>query len=1137
MDRLRCPTTLSAGLALPLILSAQPFPEPEAPPNVIVVLTDDVGYNDIGAFTWPSQDNPSGSNPIPYAPSSYQPLAAPNAARTLTPRIDSLATNGIRLTNYYSSNPQCSPARASLLTGSYGYRVGIPNVLVPEQRGNGPTRGLAASERTLAELLKERGYATAAVGKWHLGDAPQYLPLHHGFDRFFGIGHSNDMWIGEPTFGPWGDLHLIEGENFVNYTTDSGGVITTPIDTPSEQAYLLEAMAEEALEFLDQATGGPFFLYFSPHTGHVPTYPHPDFLGASGVSWYYDCIAELDYRVGQLLDKLDALGERENTIVIFTSDNGPWLSRRRPSNPEQAAGSAYPLWGSKSTPWEGGMRVPFVAQWPRRIPAGIVSDGIGSHIDLLPTLVRFAGGLLPEDLVIDGSDLSPVLLGTGTDDATDTVHYFRSTGLYAVRDGDWKLWTRSGFEGNAGELFHLPSDIQERTNVFDSGTENVLSNIQSTFWSEIQTNQRAPGVTRSQGILVEDLNPSVPENGVANARIRLRQNPGGNLTVSAAMVSGDSDISLEGNVTVTFNSTNWNSWQSLPLNADDDPDTLVGVAVLQLSATAVPTRFVYPREADDDGIPSIELVKAEPRADYPILPDALHGMIVEVIPSINGVERPAGMVISWEEATGAAVVFDDPTAALTGVRFPVEGLYELRATVTFPGLADQAITFRVQVGPNAAIPPGQTLGEWIRSPLEDPGNGPFGSGFLNYRALADDLWHERYNLPANDGSADDRNSREVLQDEANDSVPTTDAGSHWLNLAPNSGYPEPAVYQTFGTKAVSSPDTFTVRFDLGDRSNNPFGSFRAELIATDAAFSGADGISLTSASGYRLLDATPTYDDLSPSWSGSGNRSLKGVEHTLSAVGWALGEQLWIRLRATGDGTQSLVDNLSVQAPLPLNVAPAILPGSDLTYAYTGPAPLIEATVSDDGQPAGSAIEYQWQTAPGGPQAINFADSASLSTVASLQYPGTVVARLLASDGDITVFREQLVTREPLSFEEWVILQDLPPGQRDPDDNFDGDRFTHAWEFVFGLSASDSEPGPFPWTITQQGDEIHLTLDIPRDRLPNLAVERTTDFVTGSEVSAAPSIDPIDDEWNRWTWVIPIDGADRGFFQLRWLVE
>ncbi|MEM9663520.1 MAG: sulfatase [Bacteroidota bacterium] len=400
---------------------------PEEPPNIIVIFADDLGYGDVGAYGHPT---------------------------IRTPHLDQMALEGVRFTQFYAGASVCTPSRAALLTGRLPVRSGMASdgsrVLFPDSR-----YGLPASELTLAEVLREEGYATAALGKWHLGHRAAYLPTRHGFDVFFGIPYSNDMspatnprWDRAQGFPP---LPLMRNEEIAEEEPD--------------QHYLTPRLTAEATAFMEAHQDQPFFLYLAHPFPHVPLFASPDYAGTSAAGLYGDVIEELDGSVGEILAAVRRLGLERRTLVVFTSDNGPWLTRG------VEGGSAGPLRDGKGTTWEGGLRVPAIAWWPGTIAPG-VTTALASTLDLLPTAAQLAGATLPDTLVLDGVDLMPLL--TGTQDAVrDTVFYYRGAQLWAVRQGPWKVHftTQSAYVGDIPVthdpplLFHLEHDPAERLNV------------------------------------------------------------------------------------------------------------------------------------------------------------------------------------------------------------------------------------------------------------------------------------------------------------------------------------------------------------------------------------------------------------------------------------------------------------------------------------------------------------------------------------------------------------------------------------------------------------------------------------------------------------------------------------------------
>lgn len=372
-----------------------------APPNVVLIFMDDMGYADVGSF---------------------------GARDYATPNIDRLAREGRRFTNFHVAQAVCSASRAALLTGCYPNRIGIHGALGPQA-----AHGLHSQETTLAELVKARGYATAAVGKWHLGHQPPFLPTRHGFDEFYGLPYSNDMWPFHPEAKPgaYPKLPLFENERIIDDDV-----------TPQDQARLTGDYTRRAVSFIERSKERPFFLYLAHSMVHVPLFAGKAFQGKSGRGLFADVMLEVDWSVGQVLEALDRHGLRDNTWVIFTSDNGPWLSYG------DHAGSAGPFREGKGTSWEGGTRVPCLMRWPGRIPAGSSTDSRLMTIDLLPTLAGVTGAGLPE-LPIDGRDVWPLLAGEpGAANPHECyATYYENNQLQALTTGDgrWKLHLPHGY--------------------------------------------------------------------------------------------------------------------------------------------------------------------------------------------------------------------------------------------------------------------------------------------------------------------------------------------------------------------------------------------------------------------------------------------------------------------------------------------------------------------------------------------------------------------------------------------------------------------------------------------------------------------------------------------------------------------
>ena len=422
----------------------KPSPENLKPPNVVLIFTDDQGYQDLGVFGSPDIE---------------------------TPHLDKMAAEGVKLTSYYAAQAVCSASRAGILTGCYPNRIGIHNALGP-----GNTHGINSTETTMAEMLKAKGYKTAIFGKWHLGHHAKFLPTRHGFDEWFGIPYSNDMWPFHPQQGPifnFPDLPLYENE-----------VI---IDTLVEQSQLTTQITERSVDFINRNKEHPFFLYVPHPQPHVPLFVSEKFKGKSKRGLYGDVIMEIDWSVGQILAALEKNGLEENTIVMFTSDNGPWLSYGN------HAGSALPLREGKGTAWEGGQREPFIIKYPDSLDAGKVVNVPVMAIDILPTIARLTNAPLP-DLKIDGKDVWDVISGVSTESPQKAYFfYYRVNELFGVRYGKWKMYfphryrtmdgQEPGKDGQPGEyrmidledieLYNMVEDISETTNVANEHPEIV----------------------------------------------------------------------------------------------------------------------------------------------------------------------------------------------------------------------------------------------------------------------------------------------------------------------------------------------------------------------------------------------------------------------------------------------------------------------------------------------------------------------------------------------------------------------------------------------------------------------------------------------------------------------------------------
>jgi arylsulfatase A-like enzyme len=413
-------------------------------PNVVLILTDDQGYADVGVY---------------------------GAKDFSTPNLDRLARQGIRFTDFHVPQAVCSASRAGLMTGCYPNRVGITGALEPWDK-----IGLHANELTLPQMMKQKGYATGMVGKWHLGRPVEFLPTHRGFDEFFGLPYSNDEWPFHPEKpGVFPPLPLFEGDRVIN-----------PGISKQDMEQLTTQYTERAVQFIERHKDQPFFLYVAHTMPHVPLAVSDKFRGKTKRGLYGDACEEIDWSTGEIMAALSKCGLEHDTLVMFISDNGPWLLYGN------HAGSAYPLREGKTTSWEGGTRVPFIARWPGHIPAGQVSGDMAMTIDLLPTLAKLIGAQLP-DHKIDGLDIWPLLAGQPGAKNPHEAYFFYGVPfgvwvgaeLESVRSGPWKLvlphtyrtlgGEPPGHDGMpskykprpilAPELYNLDSDMREQENV------------------------------------------------------------------------------------------------------------------------------------------------------------------------------------------------------------------------------------------------------------------------------------------------------------------------------------------------------------------------------------------------------------------------------------------------------------------------------------------------------------------------------------------------------------------------------------------------------------------------------------------------------------------------------------------------
>lgn len=428
--------------AFALLIVLQSHPTLAETPNVVIIFTDDQGYADVGCFGAKGFD---------------------------TPHLDRMAAEGRKFTSFYVSQAVCGASRASLLTGCYANRIGMLGA--PSHRS---THGINENEVLISELCKQKGYATAAYGKWHLGHHHQFLPMQNGFDDYFGLPYSNDMWPYHPTSKAFPDLPMFDGNKIIN-----------PKVTPEDQVHLTNWYTERATQFIDEHHDEPFFLYVAHSMPHVPLFVSDKHKGKSEQGLYGDVIMEIDWCVGEILGRLKKHNIDDKTLVIFTSDNGPWLSYGN------HAGSAGPLREGKGTSWEGGVREPCIMRWPGHIPAGTECHELAATIDLLPTIANLIDADLPKH-PIDGLDIWPLMSG---EENAKTPHeyycYYWGNELQCIRSGDWKLHFPHSYRSLTGEpgqdglpngytqaktdfaLFNLKSDIGEQENVYDQHPDIV----------------------------------------------------------------------------------------------------------------------------------------------------------------------------------------------------------------------------------------------------------------------------------------------------------------------------------------------------------------------------------------------------------------------------------------------------------------------------------------------------------------------------------------------------------------------------------------------------------------------------------------------------------------------------------------
>ena len=455
--RARRARTTSTGVLLASLLAWPANAADSTPraPNIVLIVADDLGYGDLGCY---------------------------GNTRIRTPALDRMAATGTRLTEFYTPAPTCSPARAALLTGRHPLRTGMTRVFIPKEK-----LGLPHAELTIAEHLRDAGYATACIGKWHLGGRKPFRPQRHGFDSFYGVLYSHDMvWLKRLQ---WPRFELFDGPSVV--------------ESPARPALLTRRYTDQAIRFIERNRDRPFFLYLAYTMPHLPLAASDAFAGRSRHGAYGDAVEELDAHVGQLLRALAKSGLDNDTYAFFTSDNGPWTGA-----PGMPGGSTAGLRGAKGTTWEGGLRVPFVARAPGHLPAGAVRTGAATLLDLFPTISAAVGAPLPDGRAYDGRNLLPLLRGAET--AARTLIFSHRRKVHAVRAGSWKLHLYERPVGANGRLrktrklasprlYHLdrdPSEERDAAAEHPTVTRRLTRNAAS-FQASVEPTVRLPSYFRS----------------------------------------------------------------------------------------------------------------------------------------------------------------------------------------------------------------------------------------------------------------------------------------------------------------------------------------------------------------------------------------------------------------------------------------------------------------------------------------------------------------------------------------------------------------------------------------------------------------------------------------------------------------
>ncbi len=1134
-------------------------------PNIVLIFMDDLGYNDIGVQAYPDPPNHYPvSGPSPNPGSSNASLPAPNAAYGMTPKIDSLAAQGLRMTRFYASS-RCSQSRASLLTGRYDSRTGVSEVFYPNYN-----TGMSTTEVTLPELLRQEGYATAMVGKWHLGYNPskhnpyQMMPVRQGFNEFFGTPHSNDM----------NSFHLIRDE----------AIEAADFDSAAEQAQITWRYTEAALDFIERASGEakPFFLYFAHTMTHRPTWPSdeeyenadgtiwPKFQGTSGVSYYYDVVKEVDHSVGRVLDKLADLGLENDTLVVFTSDNGPWTRLSGANLTSSAVGSAYPLRDGKGTTWEGGCRVPFFVRWPGKIASGGVSGEVTGLVDLLPTFVGLADGALPQDRTIDGVNLAGHWTGQGgwTNPRSAYALFADDGSVGAALKGNWKL--------RQGSLFNLSNDIQESTNVAGSQSAVVadLTAETSAINASITAEKNTLGSFTSYEVLVSANDLSVPEGGTAGITVRLSANPGKAVAVSVARFSGDNDLTVSGGASLAFDSVNWATPQAVTFAAAQDADARHSGAVFRVTTDDIAAvRKVFVFENDDEAAPSAQVDLIWPKGELAAIQNHAVKLMAEGEVDVGGQKNPAGSVFEWKKVSGpGTVTFTGAQVPESGVAFSQNGDYKIRLQADHPtagGFASRTVTVRVgnleggtttqyQYSPTLLYDASADLdgdnkwenqiaqgsGDWtlngsVARTVADPApQHPFidaayvftggaipngaSSGHLDAYSRANasvEIWFKPANLPVA--------SQQVLWESGGDIGASLTLSGSEIRFAVDDGgsNAKNGAVATGTLSPVPGNDGFVHCVGVIDLVGDQVRLYLdGTLVDTKAIPSVVDWCG-TSQSGL----GTATHNDGSETTSidhVGGNDLLTGSFATYAGqVAWfAFFNRALTPTEITGQAAGS--GKTTVTESYPGNVGPVVSAGADQAIGVRDTLAL-NGTATDDARPAASVATSRWKMVSG-PESPAFSNVSSPATSADFEVAGGYRFHLEADDGEIKVYDDVDVAVAGLTYQQWVGEAGLLPGQDQRNDNPDGDSFSNEWEWALGLNpkAHDTagSSGEVLASATAGDLSFRFSFLVPRDRTPDFGIELSENLVDwdpGTGVSV--EIQPFDSNKSRWVCELEVD--------------